>query len=266
MKALVELALVVLAVAAKGSKIPPSRYRGSQGQEMHGWVGYTQKVMKSSTEIDENASRVRIAEAVQRRAEFLGMSQNAFVVTTRMNWHDLSDLLDGKESEITFNQLQDALKILHLSDSAREIVDLVTKGIPDAGTPEVEKAPLTIGDLIRIRRNELKLRQSDLAAMMGVSQALVAQWETGRTRLMAEDVGKLAEVLKTTRGYFVGESYAEVAGKIMQTVDSMIGNMGKPVTRDLREAVLIAMFGEMTHAQKNLLMGAAMEIVLKEAL
>lgn len=57
---------------------------------------------------------------------------------------------------------------------------------------------------IRERRTELKMKQSALAEKMGVSASLVSQWEQAKTRVLADDLERLAEALGTSRAYLVG--------------------------------------------------------------
>ncbi len=57
---------------------------------------------------------------------------------------------------------------------------------------------------IRERRTELKMKQSALAEKMGVSASLVSQWEQAKTRVLTDDLERLAEALGTSRAYLVG--------------------------------------------------------------
>ncbi len=63
-----------------------------------------------------------------------------------------------------------------------------------------------IGNRLRTRRMRCKMSQAQVAAQLGVSQALVGQWELGKSRLIIDDLRRLAEVLKTTQAYLLGEA------------------------------------------------------------
>jgi transcriptional regulator with XRE-family HTH domain len=62
-----------------------------------------------------------------------------------------------------------------------------------------------IGHRIKVRRVDLDLKQSDLGDLVGASQAHISEWETGRRALRVEQAVELANALKTTVGYLVGE-------------------------------------------------------------
>jgi transcriptional regulator with XRE-family HTH domain len=64
--------------------------------------------------------------------------------------------------------------------------------------------PNAIGKAINGRRRHLKMSQGELAKRMGVSSALVSQWENGKTRVDANDLGRLALALDTTPTTLVG--------------------------------------------------------------
>ena len=54
----------------------------------------------------------------------------------------------------------------------------------------------TLAEAIRARRRQLNMKQSELAAELGVTGGLVSQWETGRTRVLAQDLTRIARALK----------------------------------------------------------------------
>jgi transcriptional regulator with XRE-family HTH domain len=63
-----------------------------------------------------------------------------------------------------------------------------------------------IGHRIRVRRVECKMLQKDLgAALGGVKQTQISEWEGGRRMLRMEDAMEIAKVLNTTVGYLAGE-------------------------------------------------------------
>jgi len=53
-----------------------------------------------------------------------------------------------------------------------------------------------VGALIKARRKQLKMRQEDLAARMGMSRAALANVETGRQNLLLYNLYRFAEALK----------------------------------------------------------------------
>ena len=72
--------------------------------------------------------------------------------------------------------------------------------------PDISETKKRIGHRIKVRRVELDLQQKDLGALVGVTQAHISEWEAGRRALRVEQAMALAEALKTTVGYLVGES------------------------------------------------------------
>ena len=184
------------------------------------------------------------------------MDQSAFKSITGLNLSDLPGLMSGEENEITAEQLREALKTLHFSGSGRIVVGSgAGKATRVVEGQSVEKTLPTIGERIRARRTELGLYQSDLADRLGVSNSLVGMWETNRTRVMADDIARLAEALNTTRGYFIGEGVSQVAQRLLAQTSN---------TDDVRKPVLNAIFDEMTSEQKDDLVIAAIQLALKK--
>jgi transcriptional regulator with XRE-family HTH domain len=58
---------------------------------------------------------------------------------------------------------------------------------------------------MKARREELGLRQADVAAALGVDRTTVANWETGRAYPDARHLRPLAEVLETTTDALLAE-------------------------------------------------------------
>jgi transcriptional regulator with XRE-family HTH domain len=59
---------------------------------------------------------------------------------------------------------------------------------------------MSLGDLIRSKRNEAGLSQAQLAKMIPVSPGAVAQWELGQTGPSVENMARLREVLRIDAG------------------------------------------------------------------
>ena len=58
---------------------------------------------------------------------------------------------------------------------------------------------MTIGDRIKKIRQEKGLSQKELGEMLGVSQQMIGQWETGKANPKIETVDKIAIALKVSR-------------------------------------------------------------------
>jgi transcriptional regulator with XRE-family HTH domain len=67
---------------------------------------------------------------------------------------------------------------------------------------------LAIGARIRARRRELGLSQADLARHIGVSFQQVQKYERGANRVAGSTLMTIANALKTTVGWMVGEDGA----------------------------------------------------------
>lgn len=160
-------------------------------------------------------SRAELSEEIQSRLNALGMNWNAFVMCTGLSPSDLSSVLDGEENEITTEHLQAALETLNLSDDVW-VINNIMMGVGPPVTPrKVEDLPRpskaedlprpSIGEMIRRRRVELDLAQVEVARRIGVSGVLVSQWEMGKSRIMADDLPKIAAALSTTSSRLMGE-------------------------------------------------------------
>ena len=63
------------------------------------------------------------------------------------------------------------------------------------------------GERLRTRRQQLDLRQQELAADMGVAQGWISELETGKqTRLEAETVYRFAQALHCSTDYLLGRT------------------------------------------------------------
>lgn len=182
--------------------------------------------------------KAKLADAIRQRVAFLGMNQNAFTFNTELNLSDLPDLIDGGESDTTTEQLQAALEILYLSDDAWEINQIKMDGsIPPLTPLKTEEFPwLTIGEMIRRRRVELDLAQVEIARRVGVSGVLVSQWETGKSRIMADDIPKIAAALSTTSSRLMGELPTDANkayGRLKRSLDDLSVQMSLDQLGDL---------------------------------
>jgi transcriptional regulator with XRE-family HTH domain len=59
----------------------------------------------------------------------------------------------------------------HVHASLREWVPCKNRGIP------IQKHPKTVGELLRLRRMQLKLKQGEAARLLGVSMVSLSKWE-----------------------------------------------------------------------------------------
>jgi transcriptional regulator with XRE-family HTH domain len=63
-----------------------------------------------------------------------------------------------------------------------------------------------VGSQMRARRNALGVSSETLACALGVSIQQVTAWELGVTRIGASWLGKIAEILDVSPGYFFKEA------------------------------------------------------------
>lgn len=71
---------------------------------------------------------------------------------------------------------------------------------------------MTLGDRIRLKRNELGLSVDDIAKQLGISRATVYRYESSFIENMGVDkLAPLAEILKTTPFYLLGLDYNDSA-------------------------------------------------------
>lgn len=68
----------------------------------------------------------------------------------------------------------------------------------------------TIGELIRRRREELRLSQESMADYLHITQSNYSRLEKDDKRLTAPKIQKIAEVLKLNIAYLFGEQAAQV--------------------------------------------------------
>ena len=61
----------------------------------------------------------------------------------------------------------------------------------------------SIGARVAERRNEMGLKQRELADMLSVKRETVNQWENGIRQIKGEDIARLADALGTTTDYIL---------------------------------------------------------------
>ena len=79
-----------------------------------------------------------------------------------------------------------------------------------------------IGDLIRQRRFALRLDQSDLAALTGISQAALSRYEAASTPMRAEDIPRLAEALQIDPREFFDRNIRDEMGVDWKTIEAIL--------------------------------------------
>ncbi len=99
----------------------------------------------------------------------------------------------------------------------------------DAG--RVAELDLAIGARLRIRRRQLDLSQSDLAAALGVSFQQVQKYERGANRVAASTLLIAAQTLRTTVGWLLGE---EPSGR--EDDDDVFRALAKPGALEILQA------------------------------
>ncbi len=119
---------------------------------------------------------------------------------------------------------------------------------------------------IRERRRFLKMSQRELAAKMQVSPSLVSQWEQAKTRVLADDLERLAGALETSRTDLVGgpkvvDFYQVKEHYPITTVipDATIV-MNIFDKRDRQEQLMMDVFRMLNEDQRGLLIRLAQEI------
>lgn len=57
---------------------------------------------------------------------------------------------------------------------------------------------MAIKDVLKAHRDKARLKQEDVAELLGVSKQTYSKWENGRTEPKASQVNKLSEILKVS--------------------------------------------------------------------
>ncbi len=69
---------------------------------------------------------------------------------------------------------------------------------------------MNVLERIRAKMTERNVKQNDLAATLGVSEAVVSRLLNGERKLSAAELGAIADRLRTTTGYLLGRTTADV--------------------------------------------------------
>lgn len=75
-----------------------------------------------------------------------------------------------------------------------------------------------LGERLKEKRLEAKLKQSDIAQILGVNPASIMRYESGERDPKATDLQKIAQALNTTVGYLLGETDED--GKLIPNEES----------------------------------------------
>jgi len=111
-------------------------------------------------------------------------------------------------------------------------------------TPAPHPIDVKVGELIRLRRQELAMSQTDLAKVLGLTFQQIQKYEKGTNRVSASRLSEISEVLKAPIIFFFSET-------------------GKPKTRsaehqepsDLTEGLrLIKAFGQIEKSKRKSLL------------
>lgn len=76
---------------------------------------------------------------------------------------------------------------------------------------------MRIGDRIKLKRKEKRLKQTELAKMVNVSSQVISNWERGYTDPSHDDVARLAKALNCTTNYLHGIEESDVAARLPLT-------------------------------------------------
>jgi transcriptional regulator with XRE-family HTH domain len=117
-----------------------------------------------------------------------------------------------------------------------------------------------IGNLIRRRRVQLGMSQTELAQKLSVSFQQVQKYEQGRNRVSAGRMPLVAAALNVPVGFFYGYDDADAGGGAAAIADS-IGLLTE------RHAVeLLECFQAMTYSQRNALLEIARAVAAGDAI
>ena len=73
----------------------------------------------------------------------------------------------------------------------------------------IEPIYVALGERVASRRLRLGLTQQDIADKMGLSRSVIANFETGRSRMLLHDAVMLATVLGRRVSWLVGDTNAK---------------------------------------------------------
>ena len=78
--------------------------------------------------------------------------------------------------------------------------------------------PVAVGIRIRALRLAANLTQDEFAAKLGVTGSAVAQWETGRTGQLRDNLERIAKALNTSLGYLASGEASSLQGDELAVV------------------------------------------------
>jgi len=114
---------------------------------------------------------------------------------------------------------------------------------PDDHVPS-ELLAAQLGIALRNHRRRRRMSQVTLGAVLGVSDALISQWETGKTRLRLDDLTRLALALGTS----VPEMLAPPVGEVVHEVGNFVQ---EAVLLKAQEQQLLAAYRAMSLEQRE---------------
>ncbi len=92
---------------------------------------------------------------------------------------------------------------------------------------------MRIGDRIKLKRNEKRFKQTELAKLVNVSSQVISNWERGYTDPNHDDVARLADALGCSTDYLHG--IKEKANKLTEKDERDIAARMKRMKQDLIE-------------------------------
>ena len=106
---------------------------------------------------------------------------------------------------------------------------------------------MNTGEKIKMLRKSAKMTQAELAEKLGVRDAAVAKYETGRvTNLKRETIAKLAEIFDVSPIYFMDDDIVVMPNK---TID-MLERNAKKMYADKKTIELNDIFEELSDTQR----------------
>ena len=106
---------------------------------------------------------------------------------------------------------------------------------------------MNTGEKIKMLRKSAKMTQAELAEKLGVRDAAVAKYETGRvTNLKRETIAKLAEIFDVSPIYFMDDDIVVMPNK---TID-MLERNAKKMYADKKAIELNDIFEELSDTQR----------------
>lgn len=117
---------------------------------------------------------------------------------------------------------------------------------------------MTLGELIRIRRNELNMTLEDVGKKVGVGKSTVKKWESGYIANMKRDkISLLANALDLPPSAFISEN--EISIDISKAIkEKLIPNRDEPEERDNKlseeERLIIYLFGKVDPERRKQLL------------